>query len=100
MRHGCVSNLLFGFLLLLAFGGSSYFWFTYFVKGRSLPTPNLIGKTVAEAPEEIGRDAAFFQVGVVAELEDRVPLSGRVCAAVVRPVRQPTAASRCPRQNG
>ena len=49
MRHGCVSNLLFGFLLLLAFGGSSYFWFTYFVKGRSLPTPNLIGKTVAEA---------------------------------------------------
>ncbi|HEV8658411.1 MAG TPA: PASTA domain-containing protein [Thermoanaerobaculia bacterium] len=49
MRHGCLANLLFGFLLFIAFGGSTYFWFTYFVKGRSLPTPNLIGKTVSEA---------------------------------------------------
>ena len=49
MRRGCLSSLLFGALLLLAFGGSSYFWFTYFVKGRSLPTPNLIGKSVAQA---------------------------------------------------
>ena len=36
-------------LLALFFGGSTYFWFTFFVKGRSLPTPNLIGKSVAEA---------------------------------------------------
>jgi serine/threonine-protein kinase len=49
MRRGCLVNLLFGFLVLLAFGGSSYFWFTFFVKGRSLPTPNLIGKSVADA---------------------------------------------------
>lgn len=49
MRRGCFDHVLFGALLLLAFGGSSYFWFTFFVKGRSLPTPNLIGKTVAEA---------------------------------------------------
>jgi eukaryotic-like serine/threonine-protein kinase len=49
MRRGCLESVLFGALLLLAFGGSSYFWFTYFVKGRSLPTPNLIGKSVAQA---------------------------------------------------
>ncbi|HEX7809883.1 MAG TPA: PASTA domain-containing protein [Thermoanaerobaculia bacterium] len=36
-------------LLLLAFGGSTYFWFTFFVKGRSLPTPNLIGRSVTDA---------------------------------------------------
>jgi beta-lactam-binding protein with PASTA domain len=49
MNRGCLANLLFGVLLLIIFGSSTYFWFTYFVKGRSLPTPNLIGRTVAEA---------------------------------------------------
>jgi serine/threonine-protein kinase len=49
MRRGCLDNLLFGVLLLIVFGGSTYFWFTFFVKGRSLPTPNLIGKSVADA---------------------------------------------------
>ena len=49
MRRGCLENLLFGVLLFVAFGGSTYFWFTFFVKGRSLPTPNLIGRSVAEA---------------------------------------------------
>ncbi len=49
MRRGCFSNLLFVALLVLGFLGSTYFWFTYFVKGRSLPTPNLIGRTVTES---------------------------------------------------
>ncbi len=49
MRRGCLANALFGLLLLAAFGGSTYFWFTFFVKGRSLPTPDLIGKSVAQA---------------------------------------------------
>ena len=49
MRRGCLDNLVFGTLIVLAFGGSTYFWFTFFVKGRSLPTPNLIGKSIAEA---------------------------------------------------
>ena len=48
-RSGCAGNLLFGLLALIAFGGSTYFWFTFFVKGRSLPTPNLIGRSVADA---------------------------------------------------
>jgi eukaryotic-like serine/threonine-protein kinase len=49
MRRGCLGNLLFVFLLLTAFGGSTYFWFTFFVKGRSLPTPNLVGRSVPQA---------------------------------------------------
>lgn len=49
MKRGCLSNVLFGILLFLAFGGSTYFWFTFFVKGRSLPTPNLIGRSISEA---------------------------------------------------
>jgi len=49
MRRGCLDSIVFGVLLLLAFGGSTYFWFTFFVKGRSLPTPNLIGRSTAQA---------------------------------------------------
>jgi serine/threonine-protein kinase len=49
MKRGCLDHLLFGVLLVLAFGGSTYFWFTFFVKGRSLPTPNLIGRSVTDA---------------------------------------------------
>lgn len=49
MKRGCLGNLVFALVLLLAFGGSTYFWFTFFVRGRSLPVPNLIGRTVTEA---------------------------------------------------
>ena len=49
MKRGCLSTLLFSAVLLVIFGGSTYFSFTYFVKGRSLPTPNLVGRTVADA---------------------------------------------------
>ena len=47
--RGCLQNLLFAFLALVVFGASSYFWFNFFVKGKSLPTPNLIGRSVADA---------------------------------------------------
>ena len=49
MKRGCFGTLVFGALLLAVFGTSTYFWFTFFVKGRSLPTPNLIGRSVSEA---------------------------------------------------
>jgi serine/threonine-protein kinase len=49
MRRGCFGNLLFALVLLGAFGLSTYFWFNFFVRGKSLPTPNLIGRTVADA---------------------------------------------------
>jgi serine/threonine-protein kinase len=49
MKRGCLFHVLFGVLLLLIFGSSTYFSFTFFVKGRSLPTPNLIGRSVSDA---------------------------------------------------
>lgn len=55
MRRGCLGSLLFAALLLVAFGASTYFWFTFFVKGRSLPTPDLIGRSTADA-RRITRD--------------------------------------------
>jgi serine/threonine-protein kinase len=75
MKRGCLDNLFFGALLLIIFGTSTYFWFTFFVKGRSLPTPNLIGRSTAEA-RAITRD-----LGVELQVDekhqrnsDRVPL--------------------------
>jgi beta-lactam-binding protein with PASTA domain len=47
--NGCVGKLLFASVLAGAFAASTYFWFTFFVKGRSLPTPNLIGRSVTDA---------------------------------------------------
>jgi serine/threonine-protein kinase len=75
MRRGCLDNLLFGVLLVIAFGGSTYFWFTFFVKGRSLPTPNLIGKSVAES-QRITRDLGVDLVVDEAHRRnsDRVPV--------------------------
>lgn len=49
MKRGCLETFLFAVVLLAVFGGSTYFSFTYFVKGRSLPTPNLIGRSVNDA---------------------------------------------------
>ena len=75
MKRGCLANILFGAVLFLIFGISTYFWFTFFVKGRSLPTPNLIGRSIADA-RAITRD-----LGVELEVDeahrrnsDKVPL--------------------------
>lgn len=47
--RGCVFNLAFAVLLVVAFGASSYFWFKFWVRGKSIPTPNLIGRTLTES---------------------------------------------------
>lgn len=47
--RSCLNNLLFLLLLTAAFGGSAFFWFTYFVRGRSVPTPTLVGRPMAQA---------------------------------------------------
>lgn len=49
MRQGCFGKLFFTGLLTLAFGLSTYFWFTFFVRGRSVATPQLVGKSLAAA---------------------------------------------------
>jgi eukaryotic-like serine/threonine-protein kinase len=48
-RRGCLGTSLFLLLLAVAFGGSSYFWFTFFVRGKSVATPNLVGRSVTDA---------------------------------------------------
>jgi serine/threonine-protein kinase len=47
--RGCVFNLAFASLLVVAFGASSYFWFKFWVRGKSIATPNLIGRTLTES---------------------------------------------------
>ena len=75
MRRGCLHNLLFSALLFVIFGASTYFWFTFFVKGRSLPTPNLIGKSVAEARRITGDLGVELQVDETHRRNsDKVPL--------------------------
>jgi len=89
MKRGCLYNVLFSVLLLIVFGTSTYFWFTFFVKGRSLPTPNLIGASVAEAR------AASRDLGVELQVDnshrrnsDKVPVG-----SIVWQNREPGATS-------
>ena len=49
MKSGCLGNVIFLALVVLAFGFSTYVWFTLFIRGRSVSTPNLIGKSVSDA---------------------------------------------------
>ncbi len=48
-ERGCFSRLVFAGVLFVAFGASSYLWFTIFVRGRSVQTPELIGRDVSRA---------------------------------------------------
>jgi beta-lactam-binding protein with PASTA domain len=49
MKRGCLSNLLFALLVFVLFGASSYVFFNLFIRGRSVSTPNLVGKSVTDA---------------------------------------------------
>lgn len=49
MKRGCWGNALFAFVVVAAFGFSTYLWFNFFIRGKSVSTPNLIGRTVAQA---------------------------------------------------
>src|SRR5581483_4353539 len=49
MKSGCLGNIVFAFLVVVAFGFSTYVWFSFFVRGKSVSTPNLIGKPASDA---------------------------------------------------
>ena len=49
MKRGCLDTLLFTLLVFVVLGVSSYISFNYFIRGRSVSTPNLVGKSVADA---------------------------------------------------
>jgi beta-lactam-binding protein with PASTA domain len=47
--RSCLGNSVYIALLALTFGVSAYSWFKFFVRGKSIPTPNLIGRTIENA---------------------------------------------------
>lgn len=47
--RGCAGTILFAGLVVLAFGFSTYVWFNFFIRGKSVSTPNLVGRTVPQA---------------------------------------------------
>jgi beta-lactam-binding protein with PASTA domain len=47
--RGCLARLLYVFVLCVVFIASSYFWLGFFIRGKSIPTPNLMGKSIAAA---------------------------------------------------
>lgn len=63
-KRGCVDTLFFTFLLIAAFGTSSFFWFRLFVRGRSIPAPALVGRTLAAAR------ATASDAGIILEVDN------------------------------
>jgi beta-lactam-binding protein with PASTA domain len=78
-KPGCLNRVVFFVLLVVAFGFSSFFWFRIFVRGSSIPAPNLIGRSLTEAR------AMASDAGLVLEVDnsrdrnsDTVPLGAVV----------------------
>src|SRR4051812_9581378 len=49
VKRGWLDNILFALLFMLAFGVSTYVCFNFFIRGRSVSTPNLVGRSVTDA---------------------------------------------------
>src|SRR5438067_10366848 len=49
MKRGFMDTVLFAALVVLVFGVSTYLCFTLFIRGRSVSTPNLVGKSLTDA---------------------------------------------------
>ena len=74
VKSGCWGTFFFAILVVLAFGFSTYVWFNFFIRGKSVSTPNLVGRSVAQAR------AICSDIGVSLEIDpknrrnsDRVP---------------------------
>lgn len=72
MKRGGFSTFLFVLLLLAIFGASSYFSFNFFIRGKSLPTPNLVGLSLADAR------AVCSDLGITLKLDDHRRNSDKV----------------------
>lgn len=77
MNRGCLANILFAILVVIAFGISTYVWFSIFVRGKTVSTPNLIGKSSDDAK------AICSDLGVNLKVDDKVRSSDRVPAGDV-----------------
>ncbi|HEV7425509.1 MAG TPA: PASTA domain-containing protein, partial [Thermoanaerobaculia bacterium] len=49
IKRGWLDNVLFAALVVLAFGGSTYLCFNFFIRGRSVSTPDLVGRHLDKA---------------------------------------------------
>src|SRR5581483_7611687 len=49
MNRGCLTNIAFAVVVVFAFALSTYVWFSIFVRGKTVSTPNLIGKPADDA---------------------------------------------------
>jgi len=87
MKRGCLSTLLFALVVVAAFGLSTYVWFNFFVRGSSLPTPNLIGKSVADAK------AACSDLGVTLAVNPQLRASDKVPAGMIVWQNRPAGAT-------
>src|SRR5207237_4605275 len=70
-------RFLFILLVLIAFGVSTYVSFTLFIRGKSVSTPNLIGKPLADAK------AICSDLGVTLEVDDKRRSSDKIAAGAV-----------------
>ncbi|MBV8544452.1 MAG: PASTA domain-containing protein [Acidobacteria bacterium] len=48
-KGGWLDNILFAALVVVVFGVSTYVCFNFFIRGRSVSTPNLVGRTLTNA---------------------------------------------------
>jgi len=72
-----MNRFLFSILVLIAFGVSTYVSFTLFIRGRSVSTPNLVGKSVSDAK------AICADLGITLKVSDRLRGSDRIRAGDV-----------------
>ena len=77
MKRGCLDNALFALVAIAVFGLSTYFSFNFFVKGTSLPTPDLTNKTLADARAICSDLGVKLMVGENKRNSDKVA-AGRV----------------------
>lgn len=49
MKRGCLDSIIYAGILAVAFAASTYFWFSFFIRGKSVQTPSLVGKSIPQA---------------------------------------------------
>lgn len=49
MKRGCLESIIYAGILAVTFTASTYFWFSFFIRGKSVQTPNLIGNSIPQA---------------------------------------------------
>lgn len=49
MKRGCLNSIVYAGILAVAFAASTYFWFSFFIRGKSVQAPNLMGRSIPQA---------------------------------------------------